>query len=133
MLLVADANVLFSFFKPDSATRKLLASPDLELASPMFALAELDKYMLLILEKSKIDESVYRLSMELLKEFVDFIPLAVFEDFIVEAKRVCPKPEDIQYFALSMKLGCPLWSNEVALKRQSSIRVLSTAEVVSLL
>ena len=44
MLLVVDMNILFSFFKKHSTTRKLLTNPNLELYSPKYALEELSKH-----------------------------------------------------------------------------------------
>ena len=55
MLLVVDMNILFSFFKKHSTTRKLLTNPNLELYSPEYALEELGKHFDEIMLKSKID------------------------------------------------------------------------------
>ncbi len=47
-----------------------------------------------------------------------------------QAKSICPDPDDIQYFALALKLGCPIWSNDKALKEQNTVEVISTGELI---
>lgn len=133
MLAVADANVLFSFFKKDSATRAILTFPGLSCSSPAFAISELAKYKETIIQKAKISESGFGLSLSALEDLVDFIPLKEFRDFVPEAAKISPDPADVQYIALSLMLECPLWSNDKKLKNQTEVTVLSTSELLKLL
>lgn len=59
MRLVVDANVLFSFFKKDSVTRKLITSPKLLLFAPAFSLRELDKHKEEVIARAKISPDEY--------------------------------------------------------------------------
>jgi len=133
MRVVADANVLFSFFKKDSATRAILTFPTLSCSSPAFAISELAKYKETIILKAKISESGFGLSLSALGDIVDFIPLKEFTDFIPEAVKISPDPADVQYIALSLMLECPLWSNDKKLRDQKEVAVLSTSELLKLL
>ena len=68
-----------------------------------------------------------------LKLRVRFIPLELFLDKVPEAKVLAPHLKDVEYFALALKLDCPLWSNEKAFKKQSRVKVFSTSKLISLL
>ena len=38
--------------------------------------------------------------------------------------------ESVKYFALALKLNCPIWSEDKALKKQSKVKVYSTSELL---
>lgn len=66
-------------------------------------------------------------------EFIleEFVPLEELKEFRDRAESVCPDPKDIPYFALALKLGCPIWSNERKLKEgQSVVNVFSTEDLL---
>ena len=89
MKLVVDANILFSFFKRDSATRKLLTSFEIfELYSPSFEIKELTKKREEICRKSRISEAEFEEAMEDLRLFVGFVPDEEFKDLGGEAKQL---------------------------------------------
>ena len=54
----------------------------------------------------------------------------MFFDFIDGAERISPDPKDTSYFALALKLNCPIWSNDKKLKEQNKIKIYSTEEIV---
>lgn len=89
MKLVVDANVLFSFFKRDSTTRKLVTSFEIfELYTPSLCIKELSKNKEEICRKSKISEAEFEEAMEYLRLFVEVIPDEEFKDFSGEAKQL---------------------------------------------
>lgn len=134
MKLVVDANILFSFFKKGSATRKfILSHPELELFTPVYVFKELDTHRGEVESKSKINDRVFELTKERLLVYVNRVPLSEFKKFWGDAKRVSPDPDDAQYFALALKLNCPIWSEDRKLKRQTRVRVVSTTELIELL
>jgi len=130
MLLVVDVNILFSFFKKVSFTRKLLTNPDLKLYSPEYALDELNEHLDEILSKAKINIGVFELYKAILPYFVKFAPVSVYKDFKNSAELIAPDPDDTQYFALALKLGCAIWSNDKLLKKQDKVTVFSTSELI---
>jgi len=133
MLLVADMNILFSFFKKHTFTRKLLSNPNLELYSPIYALDELNKYSQELISKSKINTGTFELYKKVLSWFIKFMPVSEYKEFKDKADSISPDPNDTQYFALALKLNCPIWSNDKKLKEQSEIKVLNTSELIELL
>lgn len=135
MKLVVDANVLFSFFKVDSFTRKFIFShPELELFTPVYVFEELERHKGEIKSKSNINDEIFKLTEKRLLAYIESVPSAEFKELWAEASQISPDPDDAAYFALGLKLDCPIWSRDEELgKRQSEVRVLSTSELVELL
>ena len=63
---------------------------------------------------------------------IKLFPIEEFLLFLPRAKEICPDRDDVAYFALALKLRCPLWSNDKKLKEQSTVAVLSTKEFLKL-
>ena len=133
MLLVADANILFSFFDAKSKARKLLLLKDVELFSPRFLLKELVEHKEEIEEKFGLSEGQFSLELKLIETNVKLVPLKEFEDFVEKVKALSSDTDDLQYLALALKLNLPLWSNDKELKKQSVIKVFSTKELIEIL
>ena len=134
MNLVVDANVLFSFFKKDSLTRRFIFShPELELFIPKYLFDELEEHKEEIKRKSKIDETVFELTKKELSMYVTVVSLDEFKGFWKKAKKISPDPDDTQYFAAALALECIIWSNDKALKQQSYVKILNTKELFELL
>ncbi len=131
MRLVVDANVLFSFFKKYSFTRRfILSHPEIELFTPLYVFDELEEHKEEIKSKARIGDIVLEVSKEELREYVTVVPLDDFKDFWEEVKQISPDPDDVEYLALS--LGCAIWSNDRDLKEtQSVVKVFSTSDLIS--
>lgn len=130
MLLVADANILFSFFNPKSKAREIVLSGYVGLFSPIFLLKELGEHKEEIKEKFELNEVQFILTLELIKRIVEFVPLRDFKEFVKEADAISPDIDDTQYLSLALRLNLPIWSNDARLKQQSRIRIFSTTELV---
>ena len=63
---------------------------------------------------------------------IAFISKEEIEEFISEAEKICKDAKDIAYFALALKLKCPIWSNDKKLRELNKIRVYSTEELVKI-
>lgn len=133
MLLVVNANVIFSFFNSNSKAREIILSGDVRVFSPTFLLEEIEEHKEEIKEKFGLNEEQFLLILELIKTVVEFVPPEKFKEFIPEAKEISPDIDDIQYFSLALKLNVPIWSNDAKLKQQSKVRVLSTKELAEVL
>lgn len=133
MRLVVDANVLFSFFNRKSTARDLILSGKVKLYSPGFILTEIEKHKKEILDKFSLTEAQYSIALNIAREFVLFASLSEFEDKISEVAKASPDPKDVQYLALALKHGVPLWSNDKRLKKQSMVKVFTTEELTRLL
>ena len=129
MRLVADMNILFSFFKKWTFTRRLITRNDLTLYAPSYALEEIKRYEDEIKKKGHIEGNVFDLYKQIMSWFVTFVPSKEYEPYKEQAIAITPDPDDAVYFALALKLQCPIWSNDKELKKQSFVKVFSTPEV----
>jgi predicted nucleic acid-binding protein len=133
MRLVVNTNILFSFFNEKSKARELSTLPELELHSPSFSLEEIEKNKSKILKKFSLSEPQFSLIINLLRVVVKFAPKEEYSEFFHEAKEISPDPDDVDFFALALKLNCPIWSEDKLLKKQSRIKVFSTSDLTELL
>ena len=130
MKVVVDTNILFSYFKEKSFTSKIISDGLFELISPDYAVLELEKYSELIMKKVKINKNQFNFILNDLKKKVNFVSEKGFKKFISSAERICPDLGDVPFFALCLKYGLPLWSNDSLLKSQKQVLVFSTSDLV---
>ena len=135
MRLVVDTNILFSFFKKDSFTRRfILSHPEIELFTPLYVFEELEEHKDEIKSKAKIGDIVFELSKKELREYVTVVPLDEFKDFWEEAKQISPDPDDVEYLAVALSLDCAIWSKDRDLKeKQFRVVIVTTEELTKLL
>ena len=134
--LVVETNILYSFFWKNSPTHELLKSlvSEFDLISPDFSLKELVKHKEEILFGTRVRANEFNELMKFLSAFVEFIKTSEYIDSIDEAKSLFPEHlKDVDFFALALKLNCPLWSNEKLHKRQSKVKVFNTDELSKLM
>ena len=133
MLLVLDANILFSILIRMSRTLELLLNSKLEIVSPDFILDEFIKHKDEISNKSGLDYSQLLTSIVLLGEKISFVAVEEYKTFLPRAVEISPDKDDVDYFVLALKLNCAIWSNDKNLKDQDKIKIYSTQELVELL
>ena len=133
--MVADTNILFSFFKRSSTARRIISGPEyFELYTPDFSITELKKHRGDICKKSLITPKEFaELLGDMISLFVNVVPLSEYSGFLSKAVAISPDKDDVDFFALALKLRCLIWSNELKLKNQPAIKVMKTAEIVNLL
>jgi predicted nucleic acid-binding protein len=129
MRLVADTSELFSFFNSESKARELSLSSKTELFSPYYSLEELHEKKGKIINCFSLTEAQYAIIIKLLETVVKYIRVDEYSKCLPEAMELCPDPDDVDFFALALKLDCPLWSEDRLLKNQSKIKVYSTQEL----
>ena len=132
MELVVDTNVMFSFFWKGSMVKKLLMDQDVLLFAPEFALEEINKYEKEIIRKAKITKKEFNFLREELAIAIEFIPLKDYNNYLKKSLDFSPDENDVDFFALALKLKIPLWSNDKLLKKQSIVRVLETKDVLKI-
>ncbi|MEK6913762.1 MAG: PIN domain-containing protein [Nanoarchaeota archaeon] len=132
MKCVVDTNVLFSFFKKYSLTRKFLLSSNNFISSAL-ALTELKKYSSLIISKSNISEREFSIELNRLKKYVKFFPSHFYKEYLKLALAISPDKDDADFLALCIKMQFPLWSNDKDLKKQDKVTILSTEDLVNVL
>ena len=133
MELIVDANVIISALVATfGKTCELFFSDKLKLYAPEYLLEEIKNHGKEILDKSKLSKIDFEVILSLISSNIEFIPFSEFKSFISKASEVCPDPNDTEYFALALKLGCSVWSNDKKLKEQNLIKVLSTSEILKM-
>ena len=133
--LVIDANVLFSALLAKGTTRSLLFNSHLKLYAPEYLIDELSEHLHEDDElRKKLNQTKEEtdIVIDALLKTVDVIPLEEYRACIKQALETCPDEDDTPYFALAMHLKIPLWSNDAKLKKQESVKVLNTGEVLKL-
>lgn len=133
MDLVIDANRLFSVIitkRLNSAAMEIFFSDGVNFFAPFRMLAELENNREELRLKSGFSHEDFDNFACIIKLRVKFIPLEDFIDKISDAKDVSTHSKDIEYFALGLHLNCPVWSDEKAFKKQSSVKVFNTSELL---
>ena len=94
---------------------------------------EMDKYRGLLKEKTERTDGEFEEFLNILKRQVTFVPKEEIERWLDDAKQISPDPGDAPYFALAIKKGCAIWSNDLRLKNQKIVVIRSTREILELL
>ena len=136
MLLVVDANVLFSSLITKGKTAELIVSPKLKLVAPEYLLVELEDNKELLARKTRLSEEEFDAFLGVIMRRIRFEKEEYFSEFLEEAKEISPA-EDFPYVALALKLKSlglevKIWSNDKELKKalEGRIEVLSTKEIL---
>lgn len=130
MELVVDANVLFAVCITKGKTEEILFSDDVHLFAPEFLFEEFEKYRNLIIEKTKRSANEFDILLSILKKQIQLVPNEETNPFLTMAQKISPDPYDADYFALALKLRCPLWTNDKELAKQKTIIVYTTADLI---
>ena len=134
MELVIDANIIMSaLITPGTRTCDILFSNDFMFYAPEFLLEQFLEHRQEIFSKSSLSEEDFNLFLLLISSRIKFISFSEFERFISKAKELCPDPDDMEYFALALKLRCGIWSNDKKLKEQDKVKVYSTKDLIKII
>jgi predicted nucleic acid-binding protein len=132
MELIIDANIVISaLISWNGRTRDVIFLSNVSLFAPEYLLEETEKYRDIIIKKSKLDVASFELAKSLIFSKITLIPFSEFESHILEAKEICPDPNDEEYFALALSKDIPVWTDDKMLKRQSDIEIISTTELIN--
>jgi predicted nucleic acid-binding protein len=130
--LVVDANVFFAALIRKGVTSRLMLFGKHELIAPQRLEQEFLKHWPMLLRKTHLSVTALH---DLTEDLVSRSSLhfeTVEPIWLNLAKRFSPDPDDTEYLALCLQEGCPLWSNDVRLKLQERVRVLTTQELLQL-
>ncbi len=132
MKLVIDANILFAALIKGGLTAELIISDVLQLFAPEFLLEEFSKYQAQILERTHRSKENFETFVQILKEYITFIPQKNIILFLEKANAFSPDPKDSVYLALALALKSAVWSNDKKLKEeQNHVKVLSTEDLIN--
>ena len=134
MELVIDANILMSaLIASEGRTIDLIFNEKLRLFAPDYLIGEISAHEQEILEKSKLSRAEFDVLLSIVSSRIDFVPKSEFTSHLRNAEAVTPDEDDAEYFALALKLGCAIWSNDKKLKTQATVKIFSTAEVMNMI
>ena len=133
MKLVLDTNILVSFFRSNPVNEIISKSKslNLQLLVPELAIEELKKNKQDILNYSGFNTKQFEKRLSELLTFIRIIPKESFKQFESEAEQLI-HDKDVSFFALALKLQCPIWSNEPRFKKQSKVEILSNRDMIEL-
>lgn len=129
MNFVVDANILFSILIKKGKTEDIMFNEEVHVFAPEFIFEEFSKYTTMILEKTERRKEEFEELLNILKMKIKTVPNEETKKYLLEASRICPDKNDIEYFALALKLHCPIWSQDKELRQQSAIKIYSTEEL----
>jgi predicted nucleic acid-binding protein len=132
MQLVTDTNILVAALLRKGDTRKLLFSKKFELFAPDNINTEILHHKEEFKQKGSMTEQEFLTALELTLENVSLVPIEEYASFRQKALSLCPEghKNDWPFLALALKLSCPLWSNDLALKKQTTIKIHTTTELL---
>lgn len=101
------------------------------LFSPAFLLEETDTHSDEIADKAGISKNELKgiLNQLIIAGNITIVPIKGYEEVLAKATAISPDIKDAPYFALALKLGCAIWSNDKKLKEQKVVKVYSTEEL----
>jgi len=70
--------------------------------------------------------------MRTLQKKIRFIPMEEIKPLMPAAKNISPDLNDTTYFAVALKIGASIWSNDKPLRDQNVIRIYTTKELIDL-
>ncbi len=133
MMLIVDTNIMFSYFKQQSPTHSIFEELQIGLFAPQFALAELGKHASQIRVKADIDKDKFNKIKKRLITIVEFVPESEYRTELKKASKIASDLNDIDFFALALRLDLAIWSNDKAFKKQEKVIVFNTSEIIRLL
>lgn len=142
MKLIADTNILITYFWKESVFQKMLEKARMQIITPDYAIKEIKEHQKEIIEKARLEKEEFDSMLKKLTEMIKVVPLNEYRQYVKKVKEIAAKFEDEEkreilndadFLALSIKLGIAIWSNDKLLKRQEEIIVLNTAELIELL
>ena len=133
MRIVIDANIVLSALITRGRTWVLCLSDALDLIAPEFLFEECSGFMKEVQIKGCISEELLQELMNFLRSVIEVIPKDAFLHKLDEAEELTSDAKDREYLALALAEGCPVWSNDKALKSQTRVHVFSTKDIINLL
>ncbi len=129
MNIVTDANVLISSLIKEGKSIEILLNPLFSFYSPEFANEEFLEHGEEIIEKTHRSGEDFIEIFSQLKEIINFVKVDFYKENLKEAANICSDKDDLDYFALALKLNCQIWSNDKRMKEQQRIRIYSTKDM----
>ena len=93
---------------------------------------EIEKYRQILLRKTHRSEMEFERFMRTLQKKIHFVPMEEIKPLMPNARKISPDPNDTTYFAVALKIGASIWSNDKPLRNQNVVRIYTTKELIDL-
>jgi predicted nucleic acid-binding protein len=132
---VVDVNVILSSLISKGNSLKVFSLNALfnkfEFVAPEFMLVELEKHKEEFFKRSKLSKQAFEEVLDFILGQITIIPESEFSELISKAKELLSEHlKDVQYLALALKLGCPIFSGDKVLKELSPAKIFSPKEML---
>jgi len=136
MEIIIDSNIIFSALIKNSKTRKLIIEYENYFLFPEYIFFELQNHKNELLEKSQMNKKDFNKLLEIILMKVKVIPASKLIPYKVEAHEIIKDIDinDIEFIACALAYqNSIIWSDDKALKKQSTIKILNTKEIINIL
>jgi predicted nucleic acid-binding protein len=132
MKLVIDSNRIMAGLIKDSQTRKIIFNEEFDFIAPDYVITEIEKYRQYLIEKSKLTDREFDITLLSILERIELIPSDVFIDHLELAEEIMKDIDikDSPFLALGLaaKAG-GIWSEDKDFDMQIKIKRFSTKEL----
>lgn len=132
MKLVIDTNRIMAGLIKDSQTRKIIFNEEFDFIAPDYIITEIEKYRQYLIEKSKLTDREFDITLLSLLERIELIPLDMFMDYLELAEKIMKdidiKDSPFLALGLAVKTG-GIWSEDRDFDMQIELRRYSTKEL----
>lgn len=136
MQLVVDANILLAAFLKKALTRELLLDSRLDLAAPEHLLSEMLRHLRTsasIRKRIGLSSKEIEALFLLLTQQIRVFPGTSYHPVMAKALTLAPHRQDAPYLAVALILKAAVWSNDKGMKKQTTMTVDSTSELLAVL
>ena len=133
MNIVVDTNIVLSAVLKDGITRRTILSSPHTLLLPVIALTEIENHKYDLLERYGLDGSIFQKTIELLIEKMTLVRAEKYNHQGHNASEILSSidPDDVPFIACALAFpGSIIWSEDKRLKRQITVPVLNTEEIL---
>ena len=133
MKLVVDTNIILKALIRDSKVRAVLLNPEHHFYVPEFAFEETERHMDMIVDKSGLSVEEVKIVLTTLSANLRVLPAKETAKEWIEAEAIIGNIDstDIVFVAAALNSDADgIWSDDKDFKRQDSVRVWTTAEII---
>ena len=131
MELIVDATILFCGLIGTGVTKDIIFSDLIKLYAPEHLFDEFTKHKSRIKELSGLSSKDFNILFNKLQRCIEVVPREKFDSFLIKADSLVTDSNDVPYLSLALFLHIPVWSEDPHFKKQSSVKVFTTRELVN--
>jgi predicted nucleic acid-binding protein len=131
-IILVDSNIIISALIKNGLIREILTNLNVHFAFPNEGLEEIYLHKKEILNKAKITETEFNILLLRILKYIRLIPLDMIFKFKQDAQKIMESidKDDVIFIAAALALHCPIWSEDKHFKKQNTVKVLTTKEVL---